>query len=86
MKNTSETVWDGDPAEQSEEEKRFLKALEENEKALWELLGEGLWDTLQKYEARLLEMGSLPAAEAFIKDVRFATAHMPDAMDKKGNI
>lgn len=86
MKGTSETVWNGDPAEQSEEEKRFLQALEENEKALWELLGEGLWDALQKYEARLRETDSLSAAEAFAKDVRSATAHMPDAMDQKGTI
>lgn len=57
MKNTPEPVWDGDPAERaaglSEEEKRLLQELEENEKALWEILFEGLWDALPKHEDHL---------------------------------
>ena len=79
MKNTPESLWDEDLAEQSEEEKRFLKELEANEKMLWELLGEGMWDALQKYEGLLREMDSLPDAEALV------TAYRTDALNHKEN-
>ena len=87
MKRTPENVWDWylaeRAAEQSEEEKRLLLALDESEKALWELLDERQRTALQKYENLRNEMGHFLETEAFSKGVRFATAYMADVMTHK---
>lgn len=87
MKSTLENVWNWyfaeRAAEQSEEEKRLLLALNESEKALWELLDERQRTALQKYENLRNERDRFLETEAFSKGVRFATAYMADAMEYK---
>lgn len=87
MKGMLENIWnwylEEHAAEQSEEEKRLMLALDESEKALRELLDESQRDALQKYENLRNKMDRFLETKAFSKGVRFATAYMADAMDHK---